>query len=195
MIPIVIGAGLAGLAGYAFHMLGQRIAVAESEAAGACAGSSDALARMLREYCRSAIAADLLAAATAPGFTKTRVRYRDHNDRFMTVGELLQTIEPRLGNSTYADILQLVRLFYQLDYTLGPAPARCGSVLAELERRLVANDGSRAIGRVERLTRGQRCDPQTMTLVRSGSHVEQPLGFVVYSPDGKVMNRAEVLGR
>ena len=123
------------------------------------------------------------------------MRYRDHNERFTTVGELLQAMEPKLGSSSYADILQLVRLFYQLDYTLGPAPDRCGGILTELERRLVANDGSRAVGRVERLARGQRCDAQKMTLVRSGSHVEQPLGFVVYSPEGKVMNRAEVLGR
>lgn len=192
MIPIAIGAGLAA---YAFHVLGQRIAAAEREAAGACAGSNDALAGMLREYCRGVIAAGLLAAATAPGFTKTRVRYRDHNERFTTVGELLQAMEPKLGSSSYADILQLVRLFYQLDYTLGPAPDRYGCILTELERRLVANNGSRDVGRVERLARGQRCDPQKMTLLRSGSHVEQPLGFVVYSPDGEVMNRAEVLGR
>lgn len=192
MIPIAI---CAGIAGYAFHVLGGRIATAEREAAAACGGASDALAGMLRNYCREAVGANLLGAATGPGFAKTRVRYRDHNDRFTTVGELLQAMEPKLSSSSYPDVAQVVRLFYQLDYSLGPSPERCGRILEELGRRMVANDGSRTIGRVERVSPGQRCDPQTMTLIRSGSHVEQPLGFVVFSPDGKVVSRAEVLGR
>jgi hypothetical protein len=176
MIPIVIGSGLAA---YAFYVLGERLAAAEREASSACAGSNDTLAILLREYCRGVVAGDMLAATTGLGFMETRVRYRDHNDRFTTVGELLRTMEPKLGSSSYSDILQLVRLFYQLDYTLGPAPERCGGILNEFERRLIANDGTRDVGRVERLARGQRCDPQKMTLVRSGSHVDQPLGFVV----------------
>lgn len=192
MILIMIGAGIAG---FTFHVLGRRLARAESEAESLWAGSTDELAAMLRAYCRAAVATDLLPAAAAPGFAGMRVRYREHNDRFSSVGELARLMASKLGSRSYPDLVRLVRHFYQLDYSLGPFPGLADGILAELERRLLENDGSRPVGRVERVSRGERCDARTMTLLRSGSYVEQPLGFVVYSPEQKIVGRAEVLAR
>lgn len=88
-----------------------------------------------------------------------------------------------------------MRLFYQLEYSLDASPELGERVPGLWERRLEENDGTRKIGLIERIKRGQRCDTQTITPVRSGSHVVQPLGFIVYSPEKRVMGKAEGLWR
>lgn len=205
---MLISAMLSGATAYTLHVLHARCAAADEEirraaAAGAkdkpartttAPGGAD-LAHLFNSYCTSAVRTGMLPAARGSGFASLRVRYRDHGDRFNTVGELLQEINARSGSTAYTDLVRLVRMFYQLEYSLDADPALGNRVLAELERRIVANDGTRQVGSIERVARGQRCDTQKMTPVRSGSYVEQPLGFVIYSPENKVMARAEVLCR
>lgn len=185
-----------GFSGYLLHVLSSRIDSAEDEVSKAWSGHvSNDLGRAFRDYCQAAVAVDLLPAATRPGLAVLPVRYRDHSDKFMTVGDLMKEMAAKCGSDSYSDLTKLVRLFYQLEYSLNASPELGERVLGLLERRLEANDGTRKIGNIERVKRGQRCDTQTMTPVRSGSHVEQPLGFVVYTPEKKVMGKAEVLCR
>lgn len=185
-----------GLSGYLLHVLGGRIDAAEDEAAGAWSGHVGTdLGRAFRDYCTAAVAANLLPAASRPGLAALPVRYRDHNDKFTTVGDLMREMAAKCGSQSYGDLARLVRLFYQLEYSLDAGPELGERVLGVLQRCLEANDGTRKVGHIERVKRGQRCDTQTMTPVRSGSHVEQPLGFIVYSPDKKVIGKAEVLCR
>lgn len=185
-----------GLSGYLLHVLGGRIDSAEDEVSKAWGGHVGTdLGRAFRDYCQAAVAVDLLPAATRPGLAVLPVRYRDHSDKFMTVGDLVKEMAAKCTSQSYSDLTKLVRLFYQLEYSLDASPELGERVLGLLERRLEANDGTRKIGHIERVKRGQRCDTQTMTPVRSGSHVEQPLGFIVYTPEKKVMGKAEVLCR
>ena len=187
---------LSGVSGVVLYSLACRIESAENEVVQAWGGLVDTdLGRSLRDFCQAAVAIDLLPTATRPGVAALPVRYRDHGDRFMTVGELLKEIGTKCGSQSYSDALRLVRLFYQLDYSLDASPELGEKVLRLLEKRIETNDGSRKIGLVQRVRRGQRCDAETMTPVRSGSHVEQPLGFIVYSQDNRVISKAEVLCR
>jgi len=185
-----------GLSGYLLHLLGGRVDAAEDEVTKAWGGHVGTdLGRAFRDYCQAAVAVDLLPSATRPGIAMLPVRYRDHNDKFTTVGDLMKEMAAKSGSQSYGDLTRLVRLFYQLEYSLDASPELGERVLGLLERRLEENDGTRKVGQIERVKRGQRCDTQTMTPVRSGSHVEQPLGFIVYSPEKRVMGKAEVLCR
>jgi len=185
-----------GLSSYLLYVLGARVDAAEGDISKAWNSHAGAdLGRAFRDYCRAAVAVDLLPAATRPGLAGMPVRYRDHGDKFTTVGELMHEMAAKCGSQAYGDLTKLVRMFYQLDYSLDASPELGGRVLGVLERLLESNDGTRKIGQIERVKRGQRCDTQTMTPVRSGSHVEQPLGFIVYTPDKKIMGKAEVLCR
>ena len=177
---MLVTAILSGLSGYLLSLLGRRISATEDEVVKAWSGHVKTdLGRALRNYCQSAVTVDLLPTATGLNLGSMPVRYRDHSDKFMS----------------YSDLVRLVRLFYQLEYSLDTSPELGAIVLGLLERQLEANDGTKKIGRIERVKRGQRCDVQTMTPVRSGSHVEQPLGFIVYSLEKKVISKAEVLCR
>jgi len=185
-----------GLSGYLLYMLGGRLDAAETELSKAWGGSAGTdVGRAFRDYCQAAVDVDLLPAAICPGLARLPVRYRDHSDGFMVVGDLMKEMAAKCGRESYGDLTKLVRLFYQLEYSLDASPELGERVLGVLQHRLQANDGTRKIGHIERVKRGQRCDTQTMTPVRSGSHVEQPLGFIVYSPEKKVMGKAEVLCR
>lgn len=185
-----------GLSGYLLHVLGGRVDAAEDEVAKVWSGYAGTdLGRACRDYCQAAVAVDLLPAASRPGLAALPVRYRDHNDKVMTVGDLMKEMTTKCSSHSFSDLTRLVRLFYQLEYSLDASPELGGRVLRLLESRLEANDGTRTIGHIERVKRGQRCDTQTMTPVRSGSHVEQPLGFILYTPEKKVMSKAEVLCR
>lgn len=193
---MLVTAILSGLSGFLLYVLERRISATEDEVAKAWNGHVETdLGRTLRNYCQSAIAVDLLPTATCLDLGSMPVRYRDHNDKFMNVSELLNEMASKCGSQSYSDLARLVRLFYQLEYSLDASPELGAIVLGLLERQLEANDGTKKIGRIERVKRGQRCDVQTMTPVRSGSHVEQPLGFIVYSPEKKVIGKAEVLCR
>jgi len=193
---MLVTAILSGLSGYLLSLLGRRISATEDEVVKAWSGHVKTdLGRALRNYCQSAVTVDLLPTATGLNLGSMPVRYRDHSDKFMTVSELLNEMTTKSGSRSYSDLVRLVRLFYQLEYSLETSPELGAIVLGLLERQLEANDGTKKIGRIERVKRGQRCDVQTMTPVRSGSHVEQPLGFIVYSLEKKVISKAEVLCR
>lgn len=184
------------VSGALLYVLARRMESAEREILEAWSGLDDSdIGLELRSFCQAAVAVDLLPAATGPGVSALPVRYRDHGDKFVTVGELLREIRLKCASHSYGDTLRLVRMFYQLDYSLDASPEVGEKVLHRLEKRLVANDGSRKIGLVRRVSRGQRCDTETMTPVRSGSHVEQPLGFIVYSQENRILGKADVLCR
>jgi hypothetical protein len=185
----------AGAAAACMHILGRRLKTAEDELASIWNGAADKeLRSAVMDYCRSAVQSDLLAAASSRGIGSIPVRYRNHQDRFRTVGELMSEMAAKSGSRSYADLVRMVRWFYQLDYSLVASSQQRDRVLMLLERLLQAN-GTQGIGRIERVKSGQRNDPQIMMPVSNGTHVEQPFGFVVYSKDGGLMSRAEVLCR
>ena len=193
MLLIAMASGISGLL---LHVLGRRLEAADFEIARAWdAHVGTDIGRTLRDYCRSAVAVDLLPMAVRPGVASLPVRYRDHSEKYLTVGDLIKEMGPKCGSRTYGDAIRLVRWFYQLEYSLEASQALGDEVLSLLERAVTDNDGSKKVGRIERVKRGQRCDMETMSPVRSGTHVEQPLGFVVYSPENKVISKAEVLCR
>ena len=184
------------LTGIVLFELMRRISRAEADAAGVtAAGAADGFSAAVREFCCRVIQADLLPDATGPGMMDLPVRFRLHNDSFSRIGQLLTTLASKSQRRGYADTAALVRLFYQLAYSLDARPADAVPVLGILERRLIENDGTKAVGRVGRVQAGERFDAQTMTYLRNGTHVDQPFGFVVYSPEGKVIGKAEVLCR
>ena len=123
------------------------------------------------------------------------VRYREHYDRFHSVGELIQEISSKVNSQSYAEVLELVKMFYKLEYSLGALPELGDHVLNILQSRLENNNSSRIIKSVQRVHRGQRCDTSIMSPVRNGSHVEQPLGFIIYTTDKKLMHKADVICR
>lgn len=184
------------IAALAFADLFRRIAKAEADVAGmSLTGDADRLGTAVRDFCNRMVRSSLLPDATVPGLKALPVRFRLHNDPFSRVGELLDALNARTNGRTYADITTLIRRFYQLAYTLDASQDDTVTVLSILEQRLIENDGSRTVGRVGRVRCGEPFVAQTMTYLRNGTHVAQPFGFVVYSPEGKVIGRAEVLCR
>jgi hypothetical protein len=186
----------AALAALALFELQRRLSQAEADTETALKrNTQDGLSFAVRDFCQRTLESDLLPDATEAGLAPIPLRFRLHSDPYSRVGELLNAFDTKSESTSYSDLVQLVRLFYQLEYSLRAGPDAGANVLSILERRLTANDGNKPVGSVSRVHRGQRFDGQTMTYLRNGTHVEQPFGFVVYSPDKKLIGKADVLCR
>ena len=192
---ILIGI-FSGINAFLFYVLSDRILTAEHDVATTWNDSTEtALGQVLKEYCLSVVSDDLLPMAIRPGIKTIPLRFRDHYDTFMTVGDLIKDMAVVCKYDSYENRLKLIQMFYKLDYTLNPSPNSNKHVLVLLEDLLRKNDGTKEIGTIERIKSGQRCDNQTMTPIRFGSHVEHPLNFIVFSMDKKIIHKAEVLCR
>jgi hypothetical protein len=181
---------------YLFYTLSRRMEAIEYELLCLATNQDNSdLVNALQKYCDATILSELAPEATHRGLASIDVRYRDHQDRFQTIGELIREISSKVNSQNYAGLIELVKMFYKLEYALDAQPELGDQVLKILQYRLEKNKSSRTIGSIQRVHRGQRCDTQIMSPVRNGSHVEQPLGFVIYTTDMKLMHKAEVICR
>ena len=179
-----------------FYMLCRRIELIEKEIeVFTCKSSDPNLGVAFRKYFNSAILAELAPTATCQGLSSIPVRYRDQQDGFRSIGDLIYEIGSKSDSNTFMDSIELIKMFYKLEYSLPAQAELCDEMIGLLQHRLMNNSRSRVIGSIERIDRGRRCDTQVMNPVRSGSHVEQPLGFAIYTSENKIMHKAEVICR
>jgi hypothetical protein len=155
---------------------------------------ADPLAQALCHALEATIDGDLLAAAGPAHLAEVEVRFREHRTPYRTVLELVSQMEPLVRATTYADLIRLIEMLYQLQMTLTPPPAEMEAALNLLTDRLTqATTSNGPVGRVEVLTPGALLDPSRMLYVTAGTHVQQPLGVVVYDKGGRVISKARVL--
>jgi hypothetical protein len=152
---------------------------------------------LTQAVCRAldvAVDSDLLATAGPAHLAEVEVRFREHCTPYRTVLELVGQMEPLIRATSYTDLHKLIEMLYQLQMTFALPPAKIEAALNLLMDRLTqATTSSGQVGRIEMVAPGTLLDPSRMLYVTAGTHVQQPLGVIVYDKGGKVISKARVL--
>jgi hypothetical protein len=143
-----------------------------------------------------AIDASMLLDSGAAGLADREVRCREPQDRYRNLPELVDAIVHLAGASSFQDVHTLIKCLYQFHHTLPFSDRhlqRCLAVLIDRLRR--TTDAKPAVGKVEIIAPGTLLDQKTMMSLNYGTTVNEPLGVIVYDPQGKVARKAMVLCR
>lgn len=154
---------------------------------------ADPFGAMLAKLLDRAIDTSLLTRAASKGLADLALRYREHQDPYENLAELVNHILQTATANRFTELVQLVKALYQLQYTLDLPLADLDDCLAVLLERLQDDVFmGKPIGRVEKVSPGL-LDQSTMMPLTHGTHVRQPLGTIVFARDGKVLSKAKVL--
>lgn len=183
-----------GLSCAALYLLYRLWAAKRSAARLIWRGRSDPLSTELMRLVSQAIDTHLLLQAGGNGLSGLDVRFRESQDSYRTLGDLLGQLEKNLAATRFADLNQFIKGVFQLQATLGIPFADLGKTLAILEERL-KNDSSftNPVARIEIVAPGTMVDPKKMAPVTAGTIVKQPLGVVALDGNGKVLGKARVI--
>lgn len=135
----------------------------------------------------------LLPAANGKGLRELELRYREHQDPYRTVGELLDDLARKALSGPTLPVDALVKGTYQAGYTLGIPLPRLDPVLAVLIEAAKAAPSSRPIARVATVAPGDLVEARTMVAVNFGPRVLYPLGVICYDAKDQVLSRARVI--
>jgi hypothetical protein len=152
------------------------------------------LVAALHQVIDQAVDRSLLVGAGQGGWADIELRFREHQDPYRTTAELLEHIARSCQTTKFNEVIHLIKMIYQLQYTLEISAGELESCFNGLIARLRAtSSGGKSIGRIDFVTPGMLLDTHTMMYLSNGTHVLQPLGFVIYDLEKKVVSKAKVL--
>ncbi|MDW8267143.1 MAG: hypothetical protein RMJ52_17620 [Gemmataceae bacterium] len=154
----------------------------------------DRLATCLARVLAYAVDTYLLTEHGGRGFGNIEVRFREAQDNVRNLQELVDMLIGNLRATKFADLERLTKCLYQLQYTLNLPMSILDDALRVLHDRMLADSYlGKPIGRLDMITPGMILDGKTMMPLTLGTHVKQPLGFVVFDSSGQVLSKAKVL--
>ena len=134
------------------------------------------------------------AHAVAPDPAQLELAYREHQDPYQNLAELLRWIAENAATEKQAQLEEIIKAIGQLGYTLHlPAPAleACLHPFAgRLRRTLSQGKGEVMIVYVHP---GELIETSRMMPLGFGSRVQYPLGVIVQDATGRVLSKARVL--
>jgi len=144
----------------------------------------------LRRFMAKAIDSNMLDQSGSRGLADLDVRYKEAHDSFGNVEQLLQAILDSAQDNKMQNQVQLSKYLYQLQYSLAVPISGVQECLNVIIGRLMSGQAGIQVKLVQE---GELVDMKMMFPLNSGSRVRQPLGIVIYDPEGKVVNKAKVL--
>ncbi|MSR55698.1 MAG: hypothetical protein EXS09_20815 [Gemmataceae bacterium] len=158
------------------------------------ASAPDPIGLQAQALVLGAIDETLLPSGNASGLEEVEVQFREAQDPYRTVPELVRHIDKLGPSRRYADLMSLIKMVYQLQDALQLPVEKATAALTILAERLRATDTApRPVAKVEFVPIGTLLDTGRMIYVNSGTHVRQPFGVVVYDADAKVIGKAKVM--
>jgi len=153
-----------------------------------------------------AIGDNLLVNGGALGLGALKLRYREHQDRYHTLEQLLQEVcqltrgpSPLSplpvgeGKGVRVPFEALVKATYQLSYTLDIPLDRLNPCLDLLIDAMKQQSLPRPMGKAQKIAPGDVVDSRTMLPLNFGPRVAYPLGLTICDQEGKVLSRARVI--
>jgi hypothetical protein len=153
------------------------------------AGNATPFEIAIGRFLAEAIDGSMLDQSGSRGLAEVDVRFKEAHDRFGNVKQLVQTILDSAEDNKTQNLVQLIKYLYQLQYSLGVTIANVHECLNVIIGRLIGQSGTQ----IKLVQEGELVDMTMMFPLNSGSRVRQPLGIVIYDPDGRVVNKAKVL--
>lgn len=145
------------------------------------------------ELASQAIDKTLLPSADSRGVLAFVVARLEGHDSYQTVEELVKALQQNASCRSLDQIERLVKGLYQLHATLGIDREEFEQTLQSM---VDAWRGRKVEGFTlasARLVRsGERVDRSYMMPISSGSHIETPLGVVLYDERGQILRHAKV---
>jgi len=192
MIWVLLFSGLNVAACVAYHLRARRFV---AEARQALAGADQPLAGAALAMLKVVVKSGLPPSGTGGGLRALPVVFREAQDSYTTLYELLERIARTSKDDKPQELLELAKLIYQLQYSLELPVSTCDPFLEAMQDRLGTAAGGIGIGRIARIAPGDPVDPKTCMPLNFGTHVAAPFGVVVYDRGGKILQKAKVLCR
>lgn len=141
-----------------------------------------------------AIDDNLLINGGARGLGALKLRYREHQDRYHSLEELLREICQLARGGGNVPFEALIKATYQLSYTLDIPLDRLNPCLDLVIDAIKKQQPlPRPIARAQKIAPGDQVDSRTMLPLNFGPRVAYPLGLTLYDPEGKVLSRGRVI--
>lgn len=157
-------------------------------------GASDGLPQEVTRLVLRAIDDSLLPQAGQAGLADIEIHFREFQDPYRNLDELLNQVAKTVNGKELGDVNQFIKNLFQIQSSLGIPFSELNTGLRILEARLTASAGSgKSIARIEIVLPGALLDTKKMMAINNGTHVKQPLGVVAVDRDGKILNKAKVI--
>jgi hypothetical protein len=142
-------------------------------------------------YC--AIDTSLLRDVGQTGLAELELRFREHDDPYRNVMELLVFLGERARADSQPDLDSLVKATYQLSAALQyPLVALSPSLRVLIARLCQTTLAGVPVAKVQLVAPGDLVDTGTMIQLTYGARVSYPLGMIAYDAGGRVLSRAKV---
>jgi hypothetical protein len=135
----------------------------------------------------------LLTSGGAGGLGDLELRFREYQDPYRTVANLLDDVRRKVRVENDLPLDDLVKATYQLSYTLGIALDRLDPCLGVLIAAMKTGSGTRPVARVQTIGPGELVDTRTMVPLNYGSRVLYPLGVIAFDGEDRVLSRGRVI--
>ena len=133
----------------------------------------------------------LLPDASDTGWGGLPVPFRQTDDRYRTMGELVDALPALRTGRDVRGIESHIRALQQLRAVLGDEDgALLGEAVGRLAKCTVVDV---PVASVERIEPGELVDPARMRALTPGARVRWSLGLVVRDVDGAILRRADVI--
>jgi hypothetical protein len=136
---------------------------------------------------------DLLVGAGARSLGTLKLRYREHQDPYHNLEELLQEVGRLTRSEGNVPFEALLKATYQLSYTLDIPLNRLDPCLDLLIDAMKQHPWPSPFAKAQRIAPGDPVDLRTMLPLNFGSRVAYPLGLTIYDQQGKVLSRGRVI--
>lgn len=147
----------------------------------------------LPDTLRTWFQASLLPGALRNGLASLPVRWREEQDPYQNIDELLRALPRMAHGASLSEREALIKALYQLQASLDLDESQLDQLLEPSLAGLKGlRIGDRCVESVRRVRPGDHVDSESMWPLNPGSRVQQPLGVVLRDGAHKVIGLAKV---